>query len=138
MAYYPLFRATPQVGSFIGIRIGAVNLNLNLEEGTPAAGGVSPSFNTEPSGEAPVVPPHETMRLDPGGCHALQFRPARQENDMADAKSKTGDPDRERVSSLDYQVRSWARRYGVSEDRLREAVAKAGPTLRKAAKKAVK
>jgi hypothetical protein len=57
---------------------------------------------------------------------------------MADAKSKTGDPDRERVSSLDYQVRSWARRYGVSEDRLREAVAKAGPTLRKAAKKAVK
>jgi hypothetical protein len=57
---------------------------------------------------------------------------------MADAETKTGNPDRERISSLDYQVRNWARRYGVSEDRLREAVTKAGPALRNDAMKAVK
>jgi hypothetical protein len=57
---------------------------------------------------------------------------------MADATSKTGNPDRERISNLDYQVRSWARRYGVSEDRLREAVTKTGPAVRNAAMKAAK
>ena len=57
---------------------------------------------------------------------------------MANAKSKAGDADEEQVCSLDYQVRSWARRYGVSEDRLREAVAKGWPVLRGAPAKAAK
>ncbi len=52
---------------------------------------------------------------------------------MANAKNNAGIPDRERISSLEYQVRSWARRYGVSEDRLREAVTEIGPALRNAA-----
>ncbi len=49
---------------------------------------------------------------------------------MANAKSNAGNPDCERVSSLEYQVRNWARRYGVSEDRLRDAVTETGPTVR--------
>jgi hypothetical protein len=57
---------------------------------------------------------------------------------MVDAKSKPGSPDRARVSIVDYQVRSWARRYGVSEDRLRAAVTKAGPAVRNTARKAGK
>jgi hypothetical protein len=55
--------------------------------------------------------------------------------DMADATDKTASPFRARVSNVDYQVRSWARRYGVSEDRLREAVTKDGPALRNPAGK---
>jgi hypothetical protein len=57
---------------------------------------------------------------------------------MADAKNKTGSPDRARVSILDYQVRNWARRYGVSEDRLRAAVTKDRPAVRNTARKAGK
>ena len=57
---------------------------------------------------------------------------------MVDAKTKTGSPDRARISNVDYQVRSWAQRYGVSEDRLREAVTKDGPALRNAARQARK
>jgi hypothetical protein len=57
---------------------------------------------------------------------------------MADAKNKTSSPDRARVSILDYQVRNWARRYGVSEDRLRAAVTKDGPAVRNTARKAGK
>jgi hypothetical protein len=57
---------------------------------------------------------------------------------MADAKNKTGSPDRARVSILDYQVRNLARRYGVSEDRLRAAVTKDGPAVRNTARKAGK
>jgi hypothetical protein len=57
---------------------------------------------------------------------------------MADAKRKTDNPDRARVSNLDYQLSNWARRYGVSEERLREAVTKAEPALRNTARKAGK
>ena len=57
---------------------------------------------------------------------------------MVDTKIQTGNPDRPRISSFDYQVRSWARRYGVSEERLREAVTKDRPAVRKVAPKAAK
>jgi hypothetical protein len=46
---------------------------------------------------------------------------------MVDDQSKTRSP--ERNANFDYEVRNWARRYGVSEDRLREAVTKAGPVV---------
>ena len=46
---------------------------------------------------------------------------------MSDDKNQTGHPDRQRISlSEDYEVRDWSQKFGVSEDRLREAVAKVG------------
>ena len=46
---------------------------------------------------------------------------------MSDDKSETGNPDRQRISlSEDYEVRDWAEKFGVSEDRLRKAVEKVG------------
>jgi len=47
---------------------------------------------------------------------------------MSDDKNQTGGQDRLRISlSDDYEVRDWSKKYGVSEDRLREAVGKVGP-----------
>lgn len=47
---------------------------------------------------------------------------------MADDKSKTGSPDRDRINSSEpYEVRDWAKKFGVTEDELRRAVQQAGP-----------
>jgi hypothetical protein len=46
---------------------------------------------------------------------------------MADDKSKTGGQDRTRINlSEDYEVRDWAKKFGVTPDELKAAVAKAG------------
>ena len=46
---------------------------------------------------------------------------------MSDDKSQTGGQDRNRISlSEDYEVRDWARKFGVSEEQLRAAVGKVG------------
>jgi hypothetical protein len=46
---------------------------------------------------------------------------------MADNKQATGAPDRDRISlSEAYEVRDWSKSLGVTEDRLREAVAAVG------------
>ena len=46
---------------------------------------------------------------------------------MADNKSTTGNPDRQRINTKqDYEVRDWAKKFGVSEEQLRAAVAKVG------------
>ncbi len=46
---------------------------------------------------------------------------------MSDDKTNTGNPDRQRISlSEDYEVRDWAKKFSVSEDRLRAAVQKVG------------
>lgn len=46
---------------------------------------------------------------------------------MSDDKSKAGGQDRKRINlSEDYEVRDWAEKFGVSQDRLREAVGKVG------------
>lgn len=46
---------------------------------------------------------------------------------MSDDKSKTGGPDRKRVNvHEDYELRDWAKKWGVSEQRVRDAVAKVG------------
>jgi hypothetical protein len=59
----------------------------------------------------------------------------RKEPIMADDTSKTGKPDRDRInSSEDYEVRDWAKKFGVSEDALRAAVKKAGPMAKDVAK----
>ena len=51
---------------------------------------------------------------------------------MADSKTNAGAPDRDRISlSEDYEVRDWAESFGVSEDRLREAVQAVGNSAEK-------
>jgi hypothetical protein len=47
---------------------------------------------------------------------------------MADDKLQTGEPDRSRINvNEEYELRDWSDRLGVSPERLKEAVAKAGP-----------
>jgi len=54
---------------------------------------------------------------------------------MADDKTKTGKPDRDRIGlSEDYEVRDWAKKFSVSEERLRQAVKKVGPMAKDVAK----
>jgi hypothetical protein len=46
---------------------------------------------------------------------------------MADDKSKTGNPDRQRINtSQPHELRDWAKKYGVSEDMIRTAVTQVG------------
>jgi hypothetical protein len=46
---------------------------------------------------------------------------------MADDFSKRGTRDRERINvNEDWEVRDWAQKFNVSEDELRQAVAKVG------------
>jgi hypothetical protein len=46
---------------------------------------------------------------------------------MADDLSNRSSPDRERINvNEDYEVRDWAKKFGVSEDELRQAVRKVG------------
>jgi hypothetical protein len=54
---------------------------------------------------------------------------------LADDKSKNGRPDRDRINiNEDYEVRDWAKKFGVSEGILRSAVKKAGPVASDVAK----
>jgi hypothetical protein len=47
---------------------------------------------------------------------------------MSDDESKTGRADRQRINmSEDYEVRDWAKKFGVTEDGLRKAVERVGP-----------
>ena len=46
---------------------------------------------------------------------------------MSDDKSKTGNPDRQRVNvDESYELHDWANKWGVSEQEVRDAVAKVG------------
>ena len=46
---------------------------------------------------------------------------------MADDKSKTGKPDRQRINTNQpHELRDWAKKYGVTEDTLRTAAAQVG------------
>ena len=50
---------------------------------------------------------------------------------MADNLNETGHPDGARINvNQDHELTYWSRRFGVSRDKLREAVAKAGPLVR--------
>lgn len=47
---------------------------------------------------------------------------------MADDKSKTGKPDRDRINtSEEYELRDWSRKFGVSPEELKAAVVRVGP-----------
>jgi hypothetical protein len=51
---------------------------------------------------------------------------------MADNKSETGSPDRDRINmSEDYEVRDWTESLGVSRERLQEAVDAVGSSADK-------
>ncbi|MDF7773653.1 DUF3606 domain-containing protein [Sphingomonas sp. AOB5] len=51
---------------------------------------------------------------------------------MADNKSATGSPDRDRINmSEDYEVRDWTESLGVSRERLQEAVDAVGSSADK-------
>ena len=46
---------------------------------------------------------------------------------MADDKSKPGGQDRTRINvNEDYELRDWSKKFGVSPEELKEAVAKVG------------
>ena len=50
---------------------------------------------------------------------------------MADDLKQTGKPDDQRINvNQDHELSYWSQKLGVSRDRLREVVAKAGPMLR--------
>jgi len=54
---------------------------------------------------------------------------------VADDKTKTGKADRDRININEpYEVRDWAKKFGVSEDRLVQATKKAGPMAAAVAK----
>ena len=54
---------------------------------------------------------------------------------MADDKTNTGRPDRDRINTSEsYEVRDWAKRFGVSEGELLTAVRKVGPVAKDVAK----
>lgn len=49
---------------------------------------------------------------------------------MADDKTKTGKPDRDRINvHEEYEVRDWAKKFGVSHERLKAAVDRVGPMV---------
>ncbi|AUQ42324.1 DUF3606 domain-containing protein [Yersinia ruckeri] len=51
---------------------------------------------------------------------------------MADDKSKVGHPDKDLISlTQDYERRDWAKKFGVSEAKLKEAVAAVGHSAKK-------
>ena len=46
---------------------------------------------------------------------------------MADDKQSTGNPDRQRINTnQDYELRDWAKKFGVSQDELKAAVKAVG------------
>jgi len=46
---------------------------------------------------------------------------------MADDKSNTGNPDRQRINTnQEHELRDWAKKFGVSEDMLRTTVTQVG------------
>jgi hypothetical protein len=54
---------------------------------------------------------------------------------MADDKTKVGKPDRDRINvNEDYELRDWSQIFGVTPERLKEAVAKVGPMAADVAK----
>jgi hypothetical protein len=58
----------------------------------------------------------------------MHFRRKPQERVVADDRSKAVQPDRIRINiEEDHERRAWAEKFGVSEQRLREAVQKVGP-----------
>jgi hypothetical protein len=50
---------------------------------------------------------------------------------MADDFKQTGKPDDQRIDvNQDHELTYWSKKFGVTRDQLREAVAKAGPMVK--------
>jgi hypothetical protein len=68
-----------------------------------------------------ILPP-ESLRLE-----ARLLRKMGKENSMSDNLKDRGPQDRSRINvNEDWELRYWTKELGVSEDRLRQAVQKAG------------
>ena len=64
------------------------------------------------------------------GTRVAAIRPERRPS-MADDLTKRASPDRDRINvEEDYEVRDWAKHFGVSEEELRKAVEAAGPMVK--------
>src|SRR4051794_2284099 len=64
-------------------------------------------------------------RFEPSGCLGQL------EGTMADDKTKVGQQDRDRINvNEDYELSDWEKHFGVSRERLREAVNAAGPMVK--------
>lgn len=54
---------------------------------------------------------------------------------MSDDKGKAGKPDRDRINVHEpYELRDWAKHFGVSEQAIKDAVAKVGVMVKDVAK----
>jgi hypothetical protein len=50
---------------------------------------------------------------------------------VADDRTKTGKPDRDRINvDEEYELRHWAERFGVTPERLKQAVKTSGPMVK--------
>lgn len=50
---------------------------------------------------------------------------------MSDNKNNIGKADRDRINlSEEYEVRHWSKRFGVSQDQLKEAIKETGPMVK--------
>jgi len=48
-----------------------------------------------------------------------------------DNKQKTGSPDRDRINvNEDYELRDWSKKFGVTPEKLKEAVKKVGTSVK--------
>jgi hypothetical protein len=71
----------------------------------------------------------EMLDMDLEGI-LLHWRAAK-ESEMADDKTKTGKPDRDRINvDEEYELREWAEKFGVTPDRLKQAVKTSGPMVK--------
>jgi hypothetical protein len=53
------------------------------------------------------------------------------EKKVADDRTKTGKPDRDRINvDEEYELRHWAERFGVTPERLKQAVKTSGPMVK--------
>src|SRR4051794_32377227 len=64
------------------------------------------------------------------GIESLPIRIDERERRMADDKSMVGKRDRDRINVHEsYELRDWAKKFGVSEDKLKAAVKDVGPMV---------
>ena len=71
--------------------------------------------------------PLSEIRKAPRRAPLRALRRSTAEVRVADETSKTGAPDRQVISTTEpYQLRDWARNFGVTEDALRAAISQVG------------
>jgi len=81
----------------------------------------------ETSRRTPVVDDLERIVEAPRRAPLRARRASSMEVPVADDKTQTGNPDRQRINTSEaYELRDWAAKFGVSEDLLRTAIVQVG------------